>query len=287
MNGMPKVAAIVIQREAAESRVCANALLQQNHPICHTIHCPYTAEGNAAAAINHAMQQAFALHGADYIWILPADAAPAPDCLSQLLQCNQADIRIAVIYARQSNILPYPIPMPDGTHICYREKLPQGGSFVCGGTWVGALYPRAVYHNIGQLNEALVVQGEGDEYAARAAAAGFSFCAVNDAYIAATAPPARVLHYMVGPYSYFYRCGLSRREFYYTMRNRAWIARVQHPRRYLRRLIACGFCILFTLRALLQANEVSIARIYTIFRGLHNGFYGKLRPFRKTQNTKK
>ncbi len=280
---MPKVAAIVIQRETEESRVCAEALLQQSHPICHTILCPYAAEGNAATAINHAMQQAFAQYEADFVWILPADAAPAPDCLSQLLQCNEADIRTATIYAQQSNVLPYPILMPDGTHIYRPEKLPQGNNFACAGAWVGALYPKAVYNKIGTLNEALAIHGEGEEYAARAAAAGFSFCAVSDASIRATAAPAHVLHYMVGPYSYFYRCGLSRRGFYYTMRNRAWVDRVQHPRHYLRRLIACGFYILFTLRAMLQANEVSILRIYTIFRGLHNGFYGKLRPFSQSE----
>lgn len=283
---MPKVAAIILQQAPAQNTGCERALLQQSHPIFRTVLCPYAAEDNAATAVNQAMQQAFSQHGADYVWVLPADAEPAPNCLAQLLQCHAADIRAAIICAPQSTTLPYPIPMPDGTYLCHREKLPQSSSFACGGIWVGALYPRAVYNSIGQLNEALVTQGVGEEYAARAAVAGFSFCAVNGAAISAEAPRARVLRYMVGPYSYFYQCGLSRKERYYTMRNWAWIQRVQYPRHYLRRLIACGFYILFTLRAMLQANEVSIPRIYTIFRGLHNGFYGKLRPFRKNKNKK-
>jgi hypothetical protein len=30
---------------------------------------------------------------------------------------------------------------------------------------------------------------------------------------------------------------------------------------------------------MLRSGEISIPRIYTLFRALHNGFYGKLRPF--------
>lgn len=30
---------------------------------------------------------------------------------------------------------------------------------------------------------------------------------------------------------------------------------------------------------MVQADEVSVHKIYTLFRALHNGFYGKLRPY--------
>lgn len=285
---MPKVAAIILQQNTTPSRACAEALALQSHALHHTATCQYNTAGNAVEAINCALQHAFDVQEADFVWILPADATPAPDCLEQLLQAdNDNIIRAAVIRSNMDTTLPYPIPMTDGSHLYKTEQLPQTGTFVCGGAWFGALYPRAAYHKIGALNHALVAYGEGEEYAARAAAAGFSFCAVSGAAISVATTPACVLHYKIGPYSYFYHCELSRRERYYTMRNWAWTQRVQYPRRYLRRLTACGFYILFTLRAMLQANEVSLPRIYTIFRALHNGFYGKLRPFCKTEKTKK
>lgn len=284
---MPKVAAIILQQNTTPSRACAETLALQSHALHHTATCQYNTAGNAVEAINCALQHAFNVQKADFVWILPADATPAQDCLEQLLQAdNDNIIRTAVIRCGEADNLPYPIPMTDGSHLYKTEQLPQTGTFVCGGAWFGALYPRAAYHKIGALNHALVAYGEGEEYAARAAAAGFSFCAVSGAAISVATTPACVLHYKIGPYSYFYQCGLSRKERYYTMRNWAWIQRVQYPRHYLRRLIACGFYILFTLRAMLQANEVSIPRIYTIFRGLHNGFYGKLRPFSKNKNKK-
>ena len=66
---------------------------------------------------------------------------------------------------------------------------------------------------------------------------------------------------------------------YYKSRNWAWLQRLRAPRNYPRRLAACAFYIILSLNAMLKSNELSIPRIYNLFRALHNGFYGKLRPF--------
>lgn len=77
----------------------------------------------------------------------------------------------------------------------------------------------------------------------------------------------------------YYSPGLSIEQQYYMNRNWAWRRRQQNRRAYLPRLVACGFRIVFSLFSILRHREFSIRRVYNVFRALHNGFYGKLRPY--------
>ena len=76
-----------------------------------------------------------------------------------------------------------------------------------------------------------------------------------------------------------YTPGLSIEQQYYMNRNWAWCRRRQNRRAYLPRLAACGFRIVFSIFSILRHQEFSICRVYNVFRALHNGFYGKLRPY--------
>ena len=122
------------------------------------------------------------------------------------------------------------------------------------------------------------MQGEMEEYAAKLCAEGFTLQLVPGAKLRYT-DTADYLCYKVGDELFTYRIGKTLEEHYYRMRNRAWIERVIRRKQYLRRLISCGFYMLNTLRAMLQSGEFSLKRAYLVFRGQHNGFYGKLRPY--------
>lgn len=61
--------------------------------------------------------------------------------------------------------------------------------------------------------------------------------------------------------------------------SRAYSAQQARPYAFPQRLFDCGLYIIFTLGAMLHCNEVSLLRVYTLFRAQHNGFYGKKRPY--------
>lgn len=61
--------------------------------------------------------------------------------------------------------------------------------------------------------------------------------------------------------------------------SRAYEAQQARPHAYPQRLFDCGLYIIFTLGAMLHSNEVTLHRVYTLFRAQHNGFYGKNRPY--------
>lgn len=61
--------------------------------------------------------------------------------------------------------------------------------------------------------------------------------------------------------------------------SRAYSAQQSRPYAFPQRLFDCGLYIIFTLGAMLHCNEVSLLRVYTLFRAQHNGFYGKKRPY--------
>ena len=63
------------------------------------------------------------------------------------------------------------------------------------------------------------------------------------------------------------------------MRNWAWLQRLKHPHCYLRRLASCMLYAALSLGFMMRTEELTPLRLYTLFRALHNGFYGKLRPW--------
>ena len=122
------------------------------------------------------------------------------------------------------------------------------------------------------------MQGECEEYAVRLRAEGFKFYLVPRAKLHYGKTPDYLI-YNVGDRPFTYRLGKTLEQHYYLMRNRAWTDRVKRRKNYLGRLISCGFYMLNTLCAMLQSREFSVKRAYLVFRGQHNGFYGKLRPY--------
>lgn len=67
--------------------------------------------------------------------------------------------------------------------------------------------------------------------------------------------------------------------FYAAAFSRAYTAQQARPYALPQRLFDCGLYILFTLGAMLRADEFTPRRVYTLFRAQHNGFYGKKRPY--------
>ena len=109
--------------------------------------------------------------------------------------------------------------------------------------------------------------------------AGYQLVTIPGAEIEHPTAPRPLIHYRLANRSYFYEPGIPVERQYYKMRNWAWLHRLKAPRNYPGRLMLCGVYILFSLNAMLQCNELGIKRVYNLFRALHNGFYGKLRPY--------
>lgn len=240
------------------------------------------AETGPAECRSKGMQKAFAELNADYVWELEADAQPAEHCLQKLVEAQAKATGIYLPFCLTESgktALPTCI-LHNGTRklIRQREDLPQTDSMDVFSPLTGGLYPRAAWQACGTPNPQLMMQGEAEEYAARLRAAGFRCYLAPEAELH-YAKSANYLSYKIGGSIFIYRIGKTLEQHYYQMRNRAWTERVVRRKQYLRRLISCGFYMLNTLRAMLQSREFSIKRAYLVFRGQHNGFYGKLRPY--------
>lgn len=240
----------------------------------------YTVEAeNAAEALHRGMQYAFEQLRADYAWDLDARCTPHPECLEKLLRTDTPSPTVRQSLPLHRGELSYPLSLSRGGKFCHAmslTELPADNIITC--CYPGALYPRAATLQAGLPDARLCMQGEREEYALRLQQAGVSICLVRDAVTESPALPA-FIHYKAAGRSFVYTPGKSLEEHYYCMRNRAWIAREAAPRAYIPRLLSCGWYMLSTIRAMIQANEVSPARLYLVFRGQHNGFYGKLRPY--------
>lgn len=76
-----------------------------------------------------------------------------------------------------------------------------------------------------------------------------------------------------------YTPGQNCAELYAAAFSRAYTAQQARPYAFPQRLFDCGLYIVFSLGAMLRANELTPRRVYTLFRAQHNGFYGKNRPY--------
>lgn len=238
-----------------------------------------------AGCLAAGMYDAFSRLGAQYVWETDESSCPYPECLEQLEKHATPECITCPLPITPNGELSLPISLPnqaDTRHpklIISQQELPHTACFNSHGGTPGALYPRAAWVRCGCPNAQLVTQGERADYAAALMAEGFCFCTVRHARLQHPAPPAPMLHYRCAGADFVYRPGKSVREHYYHMRNRAWTEYHLHPRAYLRRLLSCGQFMLSSIRAMIQANELTPHRLYLVFRGQHNGFYGKLRPF--------
>ena len=127
-------------------------------------------------------------------------------------------------------------------------------------------------------------EGNNEEYAWKAKLAGIRFSLVKEAEMYAPPFSKQLIHYKIGGRSFFYEVGLSPERRYCKIRNWAWIQRLRKPGKPILRLAFCGLYAVLSLNAMLKSNELNPKGVYTLFRALHNGFYGKLRPYSSAKN---
>lgn len=244
--------------------------------------------GNAGGCA-HGLNYAFGTLGADYVWALDDDSWPRPDTLAELYAVSGEPNVVAmslVIDPAAGDELSWPLTVGTGDdrrgdwkNILHRADLPQTPAIPSRGGWLGALVPRAAWEKAGTPTPELFIRGEDEEYPWKLRHAGFHY--VTAAKSELEHPSARIplLHYRIGALSYFYEPGLHVSRQYYKARNWAWLQRLKFPHNYPKRLLQCGFYIAMSLNAMMRTDELTPRSLYNLFRALHNGFYGKLRPY--------
>lgn len=238
--------------------------------------------GGCAAGIDHAFRRL----GADAVWVLDDDSWPRPQALQALLR-EKADPRTVrmslVIDPRKNDDLSWPLTIVcnDGRwkNVITRRDLPEGNAIPSRGGWLGALYPRAAWEAAGIPTPELFIRGEDEEYPWKVRQAGFRFITVRDSELEHPSSPQALHHFRCGDRSFFYEAGLPVSRHYYKARNWAWLQRLKHPKGYIRRLAACAMYILLSINFMMQTEELTLQRLTALLRALHNGFYGKLRPY--------
>lgn len=242
--------------------------------------------GNAGGCAR-GLKYAFDALQTDFTWVLDDDSWPRPRTLENLLAAPADEMTVrmsAVIDPLKGDELSWPLTIMGNKQgqwknaLC-RADLPAGNIIPSRGGWLGALYPRQAWLKAGLPTEELFIRGEDEEYPWKVREAGFKFITVLDSELEHPSASIPLIHYRIAHRSFFYEPGLHISRQYYKTRNWAWLQRLRQPRNYPHRLAACAFYIILSLNAMLKSNELSIPRIYNLFRALHNGFYGKLRPY--------
>ena len=224
---------------------------------------------------------------ADFVWVLSNTTLPRPRTLENLLAevADDHTVRISTfIDPAAEDELSRPLIVLEGSEECrkgiiHRADLPAGNAIPCRGRWLGALYPRSIIHGAGIPDNKLFINGENEEYPWKAKAAGYKFITVLNSELESPAASRMPLHYHFLNRSFIYEPGLPISRQYYKNRNWAWLRRLRAQRCYIRRLVACGLFIGLSLLSKLRCRELGIRRVYNLFRALHNGLYGKLRPY--------
>ncbi|MBR5878438.1 MAG: glycosyltransferase family 2 protein [Akkermansia sp.] len=224
---------------------------------------------------------------ADFVWVLSNTTLPRPRTLENLLAevADDHTVRISTfIDPAAEDELSRPLIVLEGSEECrkgiiHRADLPAGNAIPCRGRWLGALYPRSIIHGAGIPDNKLFINGENEEYPWKAKAAGYKFITVLNSELESPAASRMPLHYHFLNRSFIYEPGLPISRQYYKNRNWAWLRRLRAQRCYIRRLVACGLFIGLSLLSKLRCRELGIRRVYNLFRALHHGFYGKLRPY--------
>ncbi len=242
--------------------------------------------GNAGGCA-HGMKHAFSQLNADFVWVLDDDSWARPESLASLLntEVDKDTIRMSmVIDPQKDDELSWPLTARSEEetrwrHIGKREELPDTDEIISRGGWLGALYPRQAWEKVGEPTEELFIRGEDEEYPWKLRHAGFHFITLRNSPLEHPSSRRELIEYRIGQRSFFYEPGLHPSRSYYKNRNWAWLQRLRYPKSTLRRLAACGVYIIFSLCAMIQTNELSITRVYQLFRALHYGFYGNLKPY--------
>ena len=241
--------------------------------------------GNMGACAR-GMAFAFEQLNADYAWVLDENTWARPDALHHLLaaEVSPQTVRVCLcIDPAQDDELSRPLSLPTDKNgvwmpVTRRADLPAAPQIPCRGGVFGAMFPRAAWQGVGAPSEHLHTQGT-DEYSWKLQQAGFCFSLVRQAELELPAASTPLIHYRLANRSFFYEPGIPLKRQYYKTRNWAWLQRLRAQRNYPARLAHCGVYIIMSLNAMLTCNELTPRRVYTMFRALHNGFYGKLRPY--------
>ncbi len=242
--------------------------------------------GGCARGLDYAFHQL----KADFVWVLDDDSWPRAESLAALCaqEVNTNTIRMSmVIDPSRGDELSWPLSCRSTEsepwqHIAKRKLLPSGNIISSRGGWLGALYPRAAWQRAGLPTEELFIRGEDEEYPWKLRHAGFNFITLRNSPLEHPSSKGALIEYRLpNGHSFFYEPGLHISRVYYKNRNWAWLQRLAQPRLIQTplRLLACGAYIACSLSAMIYSNEMGIKRIYQLFRALHNGFYGKLRPY--------
>lgn len=313
---MCTICAIITCTESPESAIfCLSGLQEQTRRPQHTIllsETPVTPEQKNQLCTEYAtigliipdldssahedmgFSLAFEQLGADLVWLLDSSCTVTPNALKTLLLSPSDSERIracllitdtagtglsqpVIVETRKNIFAPW-------KSILHPEDLPNTPQIPIRSAWTGALYPRSVFNKIGAPKKQFSLSHTNDEYAWKAKMQGAGFELIKDAVIQHPPFSAQLIHYSIGGRSFFYEPGLTPERRYYKIRNWAWIQRLRKPGKPLLRLAFCGFYIILALNAMLRCGEWHIRDVYTLFRALHNGFYGKLRPYSTRKN---
>lgn len=310
MEDMCTICAIITCTTSPETAIsCLNSLREQTRRPTHTILLSetdltpeksqdlcnkYVSIGliipgtNDKAHESSGFAPAFEQLGADFVWVLDAGCNATPNALEKLLIAAKENNICAgmLTISPESSELSQPIIVETRQNIfapwksiLKAENLPSTPRIPIRGAWVGALYPRSVFTKIGTPKKQFSLYNGNDEYAWKAKMQGVGFELIPSAVIHHPPFSAQLIHYCIGGRSFFYEPGLSPELRYYKIRNWAWIQRLRKPGKPLVRLAFCGLYIILALNAMLRCGELHPKDVYTLFRALHNGFYGKLRPY--------
>lgn len=243
--------------------------------------------GNAGGCA-HGINYAFKELGVDFVWVLDDDSWPRPDTLRALLAVDvpPRTVRMSLVVDPASHDeLSWPLTITSGEqddagkNIVTRRDLPPGNEIPSRGGWLGALYPREAWQEAGVPTPELFIRGEDEEYPWKVRNAGFRFVTVRNSELEHPSAAIPLIHFSFARRSFFYEPGLPPSRSYYKARNWAWLQRLKRPRNPLHRLAACIFYAILSVDAMMMCDELSVARLYSLLRALHNGFYGKLRPY--------
>jgi len=181
--------------------------------------------GNAGG-VQRAMELAFA-EGFEAVWILDDDSWPEPTAFESLLSagCPAGGIRSSMVLAPDSPALSWPcevrnengewkmvVSLPDRS-LAWQEIRRS---------WLGSLIPRKAFLEVGNVNAALFLRGEDEEYPRRLEKAGYKFWLASDSILRhPVAGPLVTLS--LGDYKLCLERNLSADKLYYRVRNMIWI----------------------------------------------------------------
>ncbi len=283
-------AVVVVNNSTPDDPVVAEgaALAEELFPpgVYHLLQMPDNL-GNAGGCA-HGLNYAFGQLGADFVWVLDDDSWPRPTSLQALLEVEvpARTVRMSlVVDPTKGDELSWPLTITVGAHdetgknITVRRDLPPGREIPSRGGWLGALYPREAWQEAGVPTPELFIRGEDEEYPWKVRNAGFRFITVRDSELEHPSAAIPLSHFSFARRSFFYEPGLPPSRSYYKARNWAWLQRLKYPANPLHRLAACVFYVILSVDAMIMSDELNCARLYSLLRALHNGFYGRLRPF--------